>query len=193
MHRCAFSVATFPAVSLGAVREARALKEGDIIDAAASWTAAALCRFAEGPGLLQELQLFPRWHDATGPAFRTPFSNEAEGPGLLQELQLFPRWHDATGLLKAPKPLGPLTPRETRQRSSPRCASKNGRAPLPTSASLYRPFPLYRCTRAEPPFANARTCSTVDIVVSPGKVVSSAPCAHPSLTDSSGDSPASRP
>ena len=37
--------------------------------------------------------------------------------------------------------------------------------------------------RAEPPFAKARTCSTVAIVVSPGKVVSSAPCAQPSLSD----------
>jgi len=31
--------------------------------------------------------------------------------------------------------------------------------------------------RAEPPRAKARTCSTVAMVVSPGKVVSSAPCA----------------
>jgi hypothetical protein len=35
--------------------------------------------------------------------------------------------------------------------------------------------------RAEPPCANARTCSAVAIVVSPGKVVSNAPCAQPSL------------
>ena len=44
--------------------------------------------------------------------------------------------------------------------------------------------------RAEPPLANARTCSSVAIVVSPGKVVSSAPCAQPSLSASSGSSPA---
>ena len=43
--------------------------------------------------------------------------------------------------------------------------------------------------RADPPLANARTCSSVAIVVSPGNVVSSAPCAQPSLTASSGDSP----
>ena len=40
--------------------------------------------------------------------------------------------------------------------------------------------------RAEPPSANARTWSSVAIVVSPGKVVSSAPCAQPSLIASSG-------
>ena len=51
----------------------------------------------------------------------------------------------------------------------------------------------YRWMRAEPPLANARTCSSVAMVVSPGKVVSSAPCAQPSLTASSGDSPVSRP
>ena len=53
--------------------------------------------------------------------------------------------------------------------------------------------PGYRWIRAEPPFANARTCSTVAIVVSPGNVVSSAPWAQPSLTASSGGSPASSP
>ena len=37
--------------------------------------------------------------------------------------------------------------------------------------------------RAEPPLANAFTCSTVAIVVSPGNVVSNAPCAQPRLTD----------
>jgi len=35
-----------------------------------------------------------------------------------------------------------------------------------------------------PAFGNARTCSTVDIVVSPGKVVSNAPCAQPRFTAS---------
>ena len=50
-----------------------------------------------------------------------------------------------------------------------------------------------RWMRAEPPFANARTCSTLAIVVSPGNVVSSAPCAQPSFSASSGGSPASRP
>ncbi len=44
--------------------------------------------------------------------------------------------------------------------------------------------------RADPPLAKARTCSSVAMVVSPGKVVSSAPCAQPSLTASSGGSPA---
>ena len=39
----------------------------------------------------------------------------------------------------------------------------------------------HRWIRAEPPLANARTCSSVAIVVSPGKVVSSAPCAQPEL------------
>ena len=47
----------------------------------------------------------------------------------------------------------------------------------------------YRWMRAEPPLAKARTWSSVAIVVSPGKVVSSAPCAQPSFTASSGDSP----
>ena len=51
----------------------------------------------------------------------------------------------------------------------------------------------YRCTRAEPPLANAFTCSTVAIVVSPGNVVSSAPCAQPSFTASSSEAPVSRP
>ena len=51
----------------------------------------------------------------------------------------------------------------------------------------------YRWMRAEPPFAKARTCSTVAMVVSPGNVVSSAPCAQPSFTASCGDSPVSRP
>jgi len=51
----------------------------------------------------------------------------------------------------------------------------------------------YRWMRADPPLAKARTCSTVAMVVSPGKVVSSAPCAQPSLTASSGVSPLSRP
>ncbi len=51
----------------------------------------------------------------------------------------------------------------------------------------------YLCIRAEPPFANARTWSTVAIVVSPGKVVRSAPCAQPSFTASSGASPVSKP
>jgi hypothetical protein len=51
----------------------------------------------------------------------------------------------------------------------------------------------YRWIRADPPLAKARTCSAVAMVVSPGKVVSSAPCAQPSLTASSGDSPLSRP
>ncbi len=50
-----------------------------------------------------------------------------------------------------------------------------------------------RWIRAEPPFANALTCSTDAMVVSPGYVVRSAPCAQPSLTASSGDSPVRRP
>jgi hypothetical protein len=52
---------------------------------------------------------------------------------------------------------------------------------------------LYRCMRAEPPWAKARTCSRVAMVVSPGKVVSSAPWAQPSLTASCGGSPARMP
>ncbi len=51
----------------------------------------------------------------------------------------------------------------------------------------------YRWMRAVPPCAKARTCSTVAIVVSPGNVVSSAPCAQPRRTAFSGDSPLSRP
>ena len=45
--------------------------------------------------------------------------------------------------------------------------------------------------RAEPPCARERTCATVAIVVSPGKVVSSAPCAQPSFTDLYGFFPGS--
>jgi hypothetical protein len=51
----------------------------------------------------------------------------------------------------------------------------------------------YRWIRAEPPLANARTCSTVAMVVSPGKVVSSPPWAQPSFSASSGASPVSSP
>ncbi len=51
----------------------------------------------------------------------------------------------------------------------------------------------YRWMRADPPLAKARTWSTVAMVVSPGKVVNRAPCAQPSLTASSGDSPVSSP
>ena len=53
--------------------------------------------------------------------------------------------------------------------------------------------PVQRCIRADPPFANARTCSRVAMVVSPGNVVNNAPCAHPSLIASSGDSPLMSP
>ena len=52
---------------------------------------------------------------------------------------------------------------------------------------------VYRCTRAEPPPARSRTCRSVAIVVSPGNVVSSAPCAQPRLTASCGSSPVRRP
>ena len=51
----------------------------------------------------------------------------------------------------------------------------------------------HRWIRADPPFAKARTWSTVAIVVSPGNVAMSAPCAQPSLTESSGVSPLSSP
>ena len=51
----------------------------------------------------------------------------------------------------------------------------------------------YRWMRAEPPWAKARTCSIVAMVVSPGNVVSNAPCAHPSFTASAGSSPDSSP
>lgn len=47
--------------------------------------------------------------------------------------------------------------------------------------------------RAEPPSAKARTWARVAMVVSPGKVVSRAPWAQPSLTASSGGSPLSKP
>ena len=50
-----------------------------------------------------------------------------------------------------------------------------------------------RWMRADPPLAKARTCSSVAIVVSPGNVVISAPCAQPSLTACSAVSPVSRP
>src|SRR5262249_20260867 len=51
----------------------------------------------------------------------------------------------------------------------------------------------HRWIRADPPFANDRTCASVAIVVSPGKVVVNAPCAQPSFTDSSADSPMRSP
>jgi hypothetical protein len=70
-------------------------------------------------------------------------------------------------------------------------------SPLPCETSILVlasiPVAHYRWMRADPPLAKARTCSTVAMVVSPGKVVSNAPCAHPSLTASSGVSPVSRP
>ena len=44
-----------------------------------------------------------------------------------------------------------------------------------------------RWMRAEPPLAKAFTCSSVAMVVSPGNVVSSAPCAQPRLTASCSD------
>ncbi len=47
--------------------------------------------------------------------------------------------------------------------------------------------------RAEPPFDSDFTCSTVAIVVSPGKVVISAPCDQPRFTDSCSEAPESRP
>ena len=55
----------------------------------------------------------------------------------------------------------------------------------------YNPIFLYsqRLIRVEPPLANARTSSTVAIVVSPGKVVISAPCAQPRCTASSSEFP----
>ena len=53
--------------------------------------------------------------------------------------------------------------------------------------------PLYRWIRAEPPLANARTCSTVAMLVSPGKVVSSAPWAQPRFTASCSVAPESSP
>ncbi len=46
---------------------------------------------------------------------------------------------------------------------------------------------------ADPPAANALTCAADAIVVSPGKLVSKAPCANPSLTASAGVSPLSKP
>ena len=64
-----------------------------------------------------------------------------------------------------------------------------GKAPLPASDGRF----TQRWMRAEPPLASALTCSTVAIVVSPGNVVSKAPCAQPSLTASSGSTPVSRP
>ena len=51
----------------------------------------------------------------------------------------------------------------------------------------------YRWMRADPPLAKARTCSTVAMVVSPGKVVMRAPCAQPKLTASCSGSPVRRP
>ena len=77
------------------------------------------------------------------------------------------------------------------------------RMPVKMGARVTRPsesnklrraaWTTYRWMRAEPPLANAFTCSTVAIVVSPGNVVSSAPCAQPRLTASCGVSPVSRP
>ena len=61
-------------------------------------------------------------------------------------------------------------------------------SPAPVRSTV-RSGDRHRWTRAEPPCAKARTCSRVAIVVSPGNVVSIAPCAHPSLSAS----PASQP
>ncbi len=51
----------------------------------------------------------------------------------------------------------------------------------------------HRWMRADPPLANALTCSTVAMVVSPGKVVSSAPCAQPRFTASCSEAPVNSP
>ena len=53
--------------------------------------------------------------------------------------------------------------------------------------------PPQRTMRAELPPASVRTWSSVAMVVSPGNVVSSAPCAQPSRTASSGDAPLMSP
>lgn len=50
-----------------------------------------------------------------------------------------------------------------------------------------------RRMRAEPCAANASTSSSVDMVVSPGELATSAPCAQPSSTASSSSRPARRP
>jgi hypothetical protein len=65
-------------------------------------------------------------------------------------------------------------------------------SPAPTDIFCFPP-PRQRWILAEPPFANARTCSTVAMVVSPGNVVSNAPWAQPRLTASCGDSPVNKP
>ena len=56
-----------------------------------------------------------------------------------------------------------------------------GRESFPPFESAACCFVSFTAMRAEPPRAKARTCSAVAIVVSPVKVVRSAPCAQPSL------------
>ena len=51
----------------------------------------------------------------------------------------------------------------------------------------------YLCTLALPPLAKASTSANLAMVVSPGKVVSNAPCAQPSRNDSSGSRPVIKP
>ena len=64
---------------------------------------------------------------------------------------------------------------------------------LATGARRSRAAARQRWMRADPPLAKAFTCSTVAMVVSPGKVVSSAPWAQPRLTASCSEAPLSKP
>ena len=63
-----------------------------------------------------------------------------------------------------------------------------GTFPSPLDQRLY-----YLWIRALPPLAKFSTCSAVAIVVSPGKVVSKAPCAQPRFTASCGETPFNKP
>ena len=67
-------------------------------------------------------------------------------------------------------------------------------SPVPATRAVVHSAEIpQRWMRAEPPFAKARTCASVAMVVSPGNDVRRAPCAHPSLRASSGLSPESSP
>ena len=53
--------------------------------------------------------------------------------------------------------------------------------------------PVYRTTRAAPPRITRSTSASVDMEVSPGVVIASAPCATPYASDDSGSAPLRRP
>ena len=70
--------------------------------------------------------------------------------------------------------------------------------PYPLHPYPFTPYPLpllpvYRLTLAVPPFITRSTSASVTMLVSPGVVIASAPCAAPHSTAHCGPLPASKP